>query len=684
MQKSQAASHAPAATSDTGAAVPSPSTRPSLRPPLSPQPPPSAHPLPSPHSPLSPPTSHSPHPPPSPRPPLSLRPPLSRASAIAPSVDQRTAKLLATSSDSAASFAAPQKAFAPGLDHRASKTLAATGEAAAPMPRLRPASLTTVPTWQPPSPTPVSTWQPPSPTPVSTWQPPSPTPITSAWQPPSPTPVRSPHGERIQRRAAEAKMRQAQMDEAWVALMLQDDHQYDNHQLAGASTVVAAAAAAAAVSPATAATPASGAATAAETQPSLSTNGPSSPSGTAPTEAAITSTSIRTSLSAPTKSTAPGESAAGGAARQSWGASWRLLMASGRSLKGRNNSFTALREGDSNKYAAGRDESGSLSDATGATARPSGGAARGVVASLGGRRRMCRSLSLSDGLLAAVAAAAADGTGCGGGGGAAAAVVVASGGHSIVGTQTIGADATRKARHDSSIALSLFGSSESSHLSTCTTRASDHPAFQPLLSLDAALGPLAMTKTLSDSNINVLTDSQDPFPASPFGHSALQGSSPECSVIYSCAIPSPSPEVSASTSQSARLERNHAKTTAAARAAFLTAANIPSRADSPLVNGFSNGATATAVGMQVPLPSAGDSSPESAIPCASLPRRSLSSSSVLSSSAPLLAVSPLAIMGENGTRPRPLRKKVSFNSIVRVRTFISTLDIEPEAAPVAC
>ncbi|CAI5483936.1 unnamed protein product [Closterium sp. Yama58-4] len=431
----------------------------------------------------------SPRPPPSSRPPPSpqlLRSPVSRASAGTPALDQRAATTLAA----------------------------------------RRALETPIPPLNVPSPTRV--------TPVK-------------WQPPSPTAVRSPHAELIQQRAAEARARQAHMDEAWGALLLRDE------------------------------------------QHGCSACGPSKG---AAGECAADSLPLT----------------AGGASKTSWGASWQLLMASGRSLKGWNGGSTAAKDSDINGGVPRGDELGRLSggaDESGGDDKPAG---------------------------------------------------------SIVRSKTLG-----HAAHTSQEAPVACAAQGDLHSLSCS----------PTLSARRAIGTSTEARTLSVSSSSLVADDDGgSIPASPIGVSTRHCSSLECSTIYSCAIPSP--ETSASTTQSVRVKRHPGtatrclyrrgtprKLSSCSNLPHLPAAAAPAlHTPATTVAGAANAAATSCggdPGTQLPVASADDSSPAAALPSASLPHRSFSSSML--SAPPLLPVSPNAETGEKGTRPSQMRKRVSFNSM---------------------
>ncbi|GJP68589.1 hypothetical protein CLOP_g25269 [Closterium sp. NIES-67] len=265
---------------------------------------------------------------------------------------------------------------------------------------------------QPSSPTPTPGRQSTSPNPTPGWQSLSLDP-PAGWQPSSPTPVRSPHAQLIQRRAAEAKERQAQMDEAWGALLAHDDHP-------DAAAAAAAAAAPPPVAAAHSASPGSGGSNEQRTvsppaSPSTSTTGGTA---TTPTSVIGGDQAVGEPAADPlTPKPGPGQGQQQTTLSQSsspkWGASWKHLLGSGRRLKGWSSSgVVTMRDGDSNELAArhnslGAAGSGARRNSIGSQdhARTGGSLPRGSVTSAGSSRRgMCRSLSLSDGLLAAAAA----------------------------------------------------------------------------------------------------------------------------------------------------------------------------------------------------------------------------------------------------------------------------------------
>ncbi|CAI6010143.1 unnamed protein product [Closterium sp. NIES-65] len=502
----------------------------------------------------------------------------------------------------------------------------------------------------------------------------TPDPALRTWQPLSPTAVRSPHAELIQQRAAEAKARQAHMDEAWGALLLRDSQ--------GCSACA----------------PAKGA-----------------PSKSAAGESAADSLPLT----------------AAGATKPSWGASWQLLMTSSRSLNGWNGTLTAARESGSNEGVLRGDQLGSLSG--GAGDRSSWSVRRGVVTPKGGSmRRLCRSVSFNDGLLASVAAAsnavagggdaaseaaaATDGGGSGGGGATGGSIVESKSLEHAAHTprddlHSLPCSPTLTARRASLDPLSpsslrtqklnpcpddpalhrspLMEDKQSGmRMSTGTeraplgvgTRTGADGAVSGTGTTTGAMGTFNEARMLGASSCGNLVDDQGSICGPPIGGSTHLCSSPECSMLYSCAIPSPDASAAANQSVPAKL---HTGTSMRRLYRRGTPRKISSCSDLPHLQAAppaaplhtpaaaaAGAANAAAIscgevpGMQVPLPSAHDPLPAGALPCASLPHRSVSSS-MLSSSPPMVPVSPPAKTGEKGTRLSQMRKKVSFNSIVR-------------------
>ncbi|GJP53473.1 hypothetical protein CLOM_g12637 [Closterium sp. NIES-68] len=485
--------------------------------------------LPSPSTRLCPGPSLSPHPAPSP--PTAIPPGLDRGVVTSPPaaggvVGAAVPELLQPSPPTREVVGAAVPETQPSPPTRSTRSVA--GAAPAPKSKCQPSSPTPVPSMRQPLSSPTSGVAGPA---EAGRQPLSPTP-QAGWQPSSPTPVRSPHAQLIQRRAAEARARQAQMDEAWGALLAQET---------------------------ACATPGRGEGEAGGSNLNLREARPTTPtSRSTPSTPSTPSTSANpvtwTAASTPPTRTAmfgggpaAGESSAGyfsprqqvvlpqilplSGTRATWGASWRHLLASGRSLKGWSSSFAAVNEGESGEEAASPR-----------------GLARGVVTAAEGssRRGLCRSMSLTDSLQAAAAAA------------------------SIAGTEANAAQelSTRwpcGPKPHAFLKLSIPSSLES----TPETRACTHPAFQqppalgadrtPLRTMSRAGGIFTGTRTLIrtlSGSIKTLIDDKNTKADSPIGNSTAQGSSPEYS-IYSCALPSlPSPEAADSASQSAPLREN--------------------------------------------------------------------------------------------------------------------------------